>query len=169
MLPPNLLISPMARAGLLALGAVVVLGGAYLSGRGHGADACEQEHQAALVEALQRQQVVVIAAQARGDELSARLATTQRKLQATEKEYLTYANAITGHCPAALGVLVNAASHGDDLPQATVPPAATPPADETPDVAAQIIGANVATNYQRFQACLAQLNALIDWHQADLK
>lgn len=54
MLPLNLLASPLARYGVLAIGAIACVGGAYIAGRGHGAVACEQKHKAALAESLQR-------------------------------------------------------------------------------------------------------------------
>jgi len=159
-----LLASPLARYGFLALGAAVAAGSAYLWAYGRGQDACEAEHLAIMAETLQRQQAIASAAQARGDKLSADLAATQRKLQATEKEYLTYANAITGNCPADLGVLIGAASRGDSLPEATGAPASkAPPIDAAP------LAANIAINYPRCFACYAQLNALIDWHTADEK
>lgn len=54
MLPINLLASPLARYGLLALGALAAVGVAYSWAFGRGRDACETDHQAALAESLQR-------------------------------------------------------------------------------------------------------------------
>lgn len=54
MLPVGLPASRLAPVGLVLLGAVFIAGGTYLLGRGHGADACEQRHKAALAESLQR-------------------------------------------------------------------------------------------------------------------
>lgn len=161
---PTLLTSPLARYGLLVAGAVVAVGVGYMWAHGRGRDACEMEHQAAVAGVLQRQAALVEAARARGDVIAADLAKTQQALATTKTEYLTYAHAITGHCPGDLGVLVGAASGGG----AVLPPAPGKPADQTPTIEAAAVAANVAENYGRFAACYAQLNALIDWHQKDL-
>lgn len=164
MLPINLLASPLARYGLLALGALAAVGVAYGWAYGRGENACKQEYQAALAETLARQQVIVDAQRERGDAIAARLAATERELSSTKQEYLTYANAITGHCPGTLGVLVGAASGANALPSAT-----GKPADAPSPVAAALVAGNVAENYARFGSCYAQLNALIDWHEGTAK
>ena len=161
----QLLASPLARYGLLALGAAIAVGAAYSWAYGRGSQACKEEHRAALAETLQRQQIMIDAERKRGDAIAAKLADTERKLNATKTEYLTYANAITGNCPGTLGVLVASASGGNSLPATT-----GKPADASPPVEASLVAANVAENYARFVSCYAQLNALIDWHaQKDLK
>lgn len=164
MLQIKRLSSPLARYGLLVLGAVVAVGVAYLWAYGRGKDACETDYQAALAETLARQQAIVDAQRERGDAIAARLAAKERELSSTKQEYLTYANAITGHCPGTLGVLVGAASGANALP-----PAASEPADAPPPVAAALVAANVSENYARFGSCYAQLNALIDWHEGTAK
>lgn len=163
---PALILSPLARNALLGFAAAVAAGAAYMWAHGRGYDSCTLERQAALADQLQRQQAIIAAKQAHGDKLAAQLAQTQQALAATKTEYLTYAHAITGNCPADLGVLVGAASSGKPLPAAPGEPAGPPPAAQA---SAAAIGANVAENYTRFAACYSQLNALIDWHsQKDL-
>ena len=98
-------------------------------------------------------------ARLRGEALSKGLAEKERELNTLNREYLTYANSIVGHCPDTLGVLTAAAAAGQTLP-ATPGPSPDPAAT----VGAASIAANIATNYPRCWECIARLNALVDWH-----
>lgn len=161
---PALLMSPLARSVGAVVAVTLITSGVWLHGRHSGYNASELEHQAALADALQRQQSLIDAANERGNELAADLAKTQQQLQQVSKEYLTYANAITGNCPRDLGVLVHAASSGKPVPTTPSKPAGPPASAEADGIAAQLVAANVAENYTRFAACYQQLNALIDWN-----
>ena len=95
-----------------------------------GANACEQKH--LLLDAAQAEEShqLYLASIEEGNRLSAKLAETQRRLDDTKREYMAYANGISGNCPASVGVLSNAAAAGLPLPAPTGKPAqpATSPA-----------------------------------------
>jgi hypothetical protein len=147
------------RAIAFGAGVFAIVGvGLYIRHTGYAA--CEEANRAEVAQVIARQATITAAANAKGQALSERLLDTERKLRDTEKEYLTYANAITGHCPASLGVLTSAASSGQPLP-----PAAGPSAPTAAPIGAAPIAANIAENYTRAWACIAQLNALVDWHE----
>jgi hypothetical protein len=155
---------PYLAAAALALGAVwsVV---SWLDGRGY--ERCQVEHEAATAEAERQAHEHYLGALAWGNQVSADLAKKQRELDTLKGEYLTYANAIVGNCPADLGLFVASVAAGDPVPSTP----RTPP-DPSAAIAASAIAANVATNYGIARNCEAQLNALIDWHtrpQKDVK
>jgi len=145
--------------GLVVAGLCV---GGYLAVFNRGMAACEGRHQLAAAEAAAAAHQRYLSEVARGDAISAELIKTQRRLNDVKTEYLAYANGITGNCPADLGVLVNAAVSGAGMPQA-----ASRPVDPSATIAAALVAANVAENYGRANACIAQFNALIDWHQPE--
>ena len=122
---------------------------------------CRAEWTQAVGEAKEKRDAELFVARLRGDALSAELAKKERQLSDLKWEYMTYANAITGNCPASLGVLVQSASAA-----AGVPAPSSPSPDPAATIAAAAIGANIATNYPLCHAAIAQLNALIDWHAA---
>lgn len=125
----------------------------------NGYASCQAEWNQATAEAMIARDAELDVARLRGEALSKGLAEKERELSALNREYLTYASAITGHCPASLGVLVGTAAAGQTLPGTPGPspdPAAT--------VGAASIAANIATNYPRCWECIARLNALLDWH-----
>ena len=166
----TLLRSPVAlRIGLgiaLAVGAwsayLAVDHSAYSRGVRDAEDAAQLVAYAAAEEAHQ----FTLAEIERGDALSKELLETQRRLDATKTEYITYANSIVGHCPDDLRVLAHYAARGEPMP---VPEAARPPVDAAPPVSAAAIGANLAENYARCFANAAQLRALIQWHEGAVK
>jgi hypothetical protein len=131
---------------------------------------CEDRHRllaAAQAEEAHQQYLAGVEA---GNRLSAKLAETQRRLDETRSEYLKYANAITGVCDPSVRVLVEYAS-GAKTGLPTTPDPSTPatPAESAADLAYQAevtraIGVNVAENYSRLDKCLAEFNAVIDWH-----
>lgn len=124
-----------------------------------GYDSCKAEWNQATAEAMISRDAELDVARLRGEALSKGLAEKERELSALNREYLTYANAITGNCPASLGVLVGTAASGQALPAT---PGASP--DPAAAVGAAAIAANIATNYHRCWECIARLNALLDWH-----
>ena len=134
--------------------------GGYFWAESRGYERCREEVLIANARAEKEMGEALQAEWARGQKLSAELALKERQIHALKTEYLTYAHAITGHCPADLGVLTAAASAGDKAP---VPSAPGPSADPASTVAASAIASNIATNYPRCHACIAQLNALLDW------
>jgi hypothetical protein len=140
---------------------ILALTGGYFWAESRGYERCREEVLIANARAEKELGEALQAEWARGQKLSAELALKERQMNNLRAEYMTYANAITGHCPADLGVLTAAASAGDKAP---VPTAPGPSADPASTVAASAIAANLATNFPRCHACLAQLNALIDWH-----
>ena len=147
---------PHALAVLAALGAAAwVYSGIW--DRGH--DSCKAKWDKATAEAMLARDAELDVARLKGEALSAGLAAKERELSALNREYLTYANAITGNCPASLGVLVGTAASGQALPAT---PGASP--DPAAAVGAAAIAANIATNYPRCWECVARLNALLDWH-----
>ena len=101
---------------------------------------------------------------ARGDALSAELSKTQRRLHETKTEYLAYANAITGHCPADLGVFMSRPSNSSSQGTGKNPAPSAPP-DPSATVAASAIATNIAENRFRFEANFAQCSALLRWHE----
>ena len=127
-----------------------------------GVATCEARHIEADAAAEASAHKEYLAAVARGDKLAEELAATQRRLNDTTTEYLAYANGISGNCPAAVGVLSNAAATGAKLPKAPSKPA--DPAATSGTIPASDIAANIAENYGRANACIAQLNLLSDWH-----
>jgi hypothetical protein len=156
----TLLGSPIAlRLGLAGLVALA-LGGAYLAVDSRGFDRCTAERDLADLHAAEEAHQYLLAETARGDAISAELSKTQRRLANVEREYLAYAHAIAGNCPADLGLLVSAAASGDPLPGA-----ASAPIDPAATIAAAAIAENIATNYPRCHAAIEQLNALIFWHK----
>jgi len=146
------------------LGAVIVVSvlawSGYFAIFSRGMVACETEHELADLHAAEEAHQTYLAEVARGDVLSAELIKTQRRLDETKTEYLAYANGITGNCPADLGLLVQSASTDSSLPKTS-----GTPTDASASIAAALIAANIGTNYPRCHACIAQLNALIDWHE----
>lgn len=124
-----------------------------------GYDRCHAEWDEAVRVAKEKRDAELTVARLRGDALSAELGKKERQLSDLKGEYLTYANAITGNCPASLGVLIASAATSAGLPTPS-----SPSVDPSATVAASLVAANVATNYTRAWACIAQLNALIDWH-----
>lgn len=147
---------PHALAVLAALGATAWV---YSGIWDRGYDSCKAKWDKANAEAMIARDAELDVARLRGEALSAGLAQKERELSTLNREYLTYASAITGHCPDSLGVLVGAAAAGQTLP-------ATPGPSPHPSAAAgaAAIAANIATNYPRCWECIARLNALVDWH-----
>jgi len=107
---------------------------------------------------------------ARGERISAELAKTQRRLDATKTEYLTYAHAITGVCDPSFRVLVEYASGATSVPDTPGTPADGPVAEDAlerayQEAVARIVGANIADNYSRLDFCVAEKRALNAWHK----
>ena len=156
-LPPIVLrFLPHALAVLAALG---VAAWVYSNIWDRGYDSCKEKWNQATAEAMIARDAELDVARLRGEALSAGLAQKERELSTLNREYLTYASAITGHCPDSLGVLVGAAAAGQALPAAPGAPA-HPPAT----VDAAPIAANIAENYTRAWDCIARYNAILDWH-----
>lgn len=143
--------------GSLALAAVAAWAAHAL--RAEGVEQCEQSHLAAAARDQQDAAAHLAVVQARADALSTALAERERQYSNLRAEYLTYANAIVGNCPAALGVLIQSAAAAQPLPAS---PGA--PADPAAAAGAARIAANVAENYTRAWDCIARYNALLDWH-----
>lgn len=157
MIPPIVLrFLPHAMAVLATLGAIWWMHSTIWD---QGYDSCKAEWNQAAAEAMIARDAELDVARLRGEALSAGLAEKERELSSLNREYLTYANAITGNCPAALGVLVGTAAAGQALPAAP-----GPSTDPTAAVGAAAIATNIATNYPRCWECVARLNALLDWH-----
>lgn len=149
--------------GLLASVLVAALGwAAYDHIFDAGFAECQRIHEKSAAQAAdvaRRQMMVEIAW---GEQLSKELTIKERQLNETKREYLLYANSILGHCPAAVGVLSNAA--------ASQSPAPTGKPDETgPPISAAALAGNIAENYARAHANAAQLNALIRWVEEVVK
>lgn len=124
-----------------------------------GNDACQAEWDAASAKIIEQRDAELEVARIKGDALSRELGVKERQYGQLKAEYLAYANAITGVCDPALGVLVSAASAGKPLPPAARAPAHPPAAVDTAPIAA-----NIAENYARAWDCFARYNALLDWH-----
>lgn len=163
--------SPIFRGVVLAFAVAAIIGWAYMAVYGRGVAACERDHFAANAAAAEEQHQQYLAEVARGEELSAKLAKTQRRLDAKQTEYLTYAGAITGVCDPSLRMFVEYASGAKaGVPESSITPATTTAAESAADLAYQAevtraIGINVATNYARLDKCVAEFNAIIDWHR----
>lgn len=147
---------PHAMAVLAALGAAAWV---YSGIWDRGYDSCKAKWDKATAEAMIARDAELDVARLRGEALSAGLAAKERELSNLSREYLTYANAITGNCPDSLGVLTAAAAAGQALPAAPGP-SPNPPAT----VGAAAIASNIAENYTRAWDCIARYNAILDWH-----
>lgn len=161
-----ILTSPAAKyaLGAAALAASLYTGYSFIYNKGY--EAARTEALAASSRAQTRADLLVSAARKQGDKLAADLANTQRKLNDKQVELLAYANGISGNCPASLGVLVASASSGSShLPDSASNATNSAAIDSSTGIAANLIAANVATNYSRHAECIASFNALIDWHE----
>jgi hypothetical protein len=158
--------SPLAKYVGLFIGISLALGGLYMAVDHRGYSRCEGDVQLANLHAQEEAHQTYLAAVEKGEELAAELAVTQRKLDNVKREYLAYANGISGNCPADLGVLINSAASNTEVPKPT-----SKPADPSATIGASLVAANIAENYSRANSCIAQLNALIDCHtsQKDLE
>ena len=145
--------------GALAVCAVACCAWAVMAIRDGGFDDCEREHQLSDAAAAEAAHQEYLAAVSHGEELSAELLKTQRRLDATKAEYLIYANSILGNCPAIVGVLSNAAATGTSLP----PPTGSSDA-ATATISAADLAENIAENYTRCRLNAEQLAALIAWY-----
>jgi hypothetical protein len=156
-----ILTSPAAKyaLGAAALAASLYAGYSFIYNKGY--EAARTEALAASSRAQTQADLLVSAARKQGDKLAASLASTQRKLNETQTEYLAYANGISGNCPASLGVLIAAASSSSG----NLPNPASNATNSPATLEAALIAANVATNYSRHAECIAGFNALIDWHE----
>ena len=152
-----------------ALAVAAALAGGYWAIRDSGVRSCERDVAAATSLAQEEAHQYLLAEVARGEDLSKKLAQTQRKLNDKQAELLAYANGITGNCSGDFGVFVASASGAGDVPKTASPPATAPAAKAPSDIAANIIAFNIATNYTRLDQCVASLNALLDWHEGNLK
>jgi hypothetical protein len=100
----------------------------------------------------------------RGEEISKKLATTQRKLDETKTEYLTFANGIVGNCPADLGrVLMSWPQNSGSEGAGKASPSGTP-AHSSETVDAAPIAANIALNRANCERNFAEHSALLEWH-----
>jgi hypothetical protein len=146
--------------GLGAAGAVACCAWAVLAIRSDAVDECNIEHR--LVAAAQAEEAhqQYLAGVESGERISKELLETERKYADLKREYLIYANAITGNCPASVGVLSNAAIAGTQVPTPSGKPDATPA-----PISAAALGANIAENYARCHLNAEQLAGLIRWHQ----
>lgn len=174
---------PMPIHGILAffgspvakwLGAVVavaaLLGGAYLAIDSRAVARCEREHGMAAIHAQEEAHQFYLTEVERGNDLSATLVQTQRRLDATKSEYHAYANAITGNCDPSFRVFVEYASGAKtDMPEAPGAPVDGPFAEDAlerayQEAVARRIGRNVAENFSRLDFCVAEKRAINAWH-----
>lgn len=162
----TILRSPLARYLGVAIALSFAIWGLYLAIDSRGYSRCEGDVQLAHLHAQEEAHQAYLAAVEKGEELAAELAVTQRKLNDVKREYLAYANGISGNCPADLGVLINSAASNTEVPK---PP--SKPVDPSATISASIVATNIAENYSRANSCITQLNALIGWHtsQKDLE
>jgi hypothetical protein len=147
-------------------GAIAVAGIAWavLAIRNDAVNECNIEHQlvaAAQAEEAHQQYLAGIEA---GERISKELLDTERKYADLKREYLTYANAITGNCSRAIGVLSNAAIAGTQVPAPT-----GKPDDATAPISAADLAGNIAQNYAIANSNAAQLNGLQRWIEEVLK
>lgn len=149
---------PHILGSLAALGIAVWVYGTIWD---KGYTSCKGEWNRAQAAAVLKRDAELEVARLRGDALSAGLAEKEREYGNLRSEYLAYAHAIPGVCDPALGVLVAAASTASSVPQTS-----SAPPSPSPAVGSAAVAANVAENYTRAWVCIAQLNALIDWHAA---
>ena len=130
---------------------------------------CQGEYQVAAAKAAADAHTEYLAAVSWGNQISEKLAETQRKLDDNKSEYITYANSITGVCDPSVRMLVQYAS-GAKLPATAGAPAPTASPESTADLAyeaavTKAIGLNIAENYARLDQCVAGFSALIEWHK----
>ena len=143
-----------------------------------GYNRCRAEWAQSVADAKGKRDAQLVVAQLKADAITKALMDSDRKIAKLGTEYISYANAITGVCDPALGVLVAAASSSASpgVPEAARPPTGTTQPDGTDGatskadeeeygrlVAAAVAG-NVAVNYPLLTKCLSGFNAVLDWH-----
>lgn len=148
-----------------ALGTIAVLGAIWWvhdSVWDAGYARCESEHITQAAEAAAAAREDYLDAVARGDEISAKLATAQAENRRLRNHHANIARSIPGLCPDSLRAVHDAAAAGAEMP-------ATPgtSVDETGTVAASAVATAIADNYHACREYAAQLNALIDWHKKE--
>jgi hypothetical protein len=145
-----------------ALGTVAVLGAIWWvhdSIWDKGYDRCHEEYASAHAVEAAAAQSDYLAAVARGDEISAKLATAQAENRRLRNHHADTARSILGVCPDGLRAYHDAAATGSELP-----PASGASIGQTGLVAASAIAVAIGENYSTCRECESQLNALIDWH-----
>lgn len=147
---------PHALATLAALGA---LWWAHDSVWDKGYARCENKHVAQAAEAAAAARKDYLDAIARGDEISAKLATAQAENRRLRNDLANDVDRLRGLCPAGLRILHDAAAAGHALPEA-----ARASLDSPATVDARAVAQAIAGNYADCRGYIDQLNALIDWH-----
>lgn len=147
---------PHALAALAVVG-VVWWGYSTIWDRGYAR--CEAEHSEVLAQATAQAHQDYLDAVARGDALSARLATAQSENRRLKDELSSDIDRLRGLCPAGLRLIHDAAAAGRSLPDA-----ARASLDSPATVDARAVAHAVADNYAACRGYIDQLNALIDWH-----
>jgi hypothetical protein len=150
--------------GLGAAGAVACCAWVVLAIRSDAVDECNIEHQLVAAAQAEESHQFYLASVAEGERISKELLDTERKYADLKREYLTYANAITGNCSGAIGVLSNAAVAGAPVPAPT-----GKPDDATAPISAADLAENIVTNYAIANSNAAQLNGLQRWIEEVLK
>ena len=132
---------------------------------------CDGEYQSAAAKAASDAHTEYLAAISWGNQISAKLAETQRRLDAEKSEYLTYANSITGVCDPSFSLFVEHASGAKTgVPAATGSAADGPSSEKAIELAyqaamARLVAVNIAENYARLDQCVTGFSALIEWHK----
>lgn len=155
------------RLVLGAIGTVAVMGApwwGYSTIWDRGYETCQTEHIAKAAEAAAEARQDYLDAVARGDEISTKLAAAQAENRRLRNDLANDVDRLRGLCPAGLRLIHDAAATGTTLSEA-----ARTSLDTPATVDARPIAQAIAGNYAECRGCIAQLNALIDWHESPTK
>jgi 7-keto-8-aminopelargonate synthetase-like enzyme len=134
---------------------------------------CENANLFAISQAVEEQRQYLLAEQDRSNQISAKLLETQRKLNETEKQYITYASAITGNCNGddfRMFIQQVSGTSPSQLSSTPSTPTDRSTANDPSDLAyeeavARILAANIAQNYSRLNLCVTEKRAINEFHR----
>lgn len=150
-----------------ALAALAVAGAAwwaYSTVWERGYARCESANATVIAQATAQAHQDYLDAVARGDQISARLATAQTENRRLRNELANDIERLRGLCPAGLRIIHDAAATGRDVSDAARASLGAPAT-----VDARAVAQAVASNYADCRGYIDQLNALIDWHEGTAK
>lgn len=145
-----------------ALGTLAVLGAiwwGYSTIWDKGYARCEQDYLAKSAAAAAAARTDYLDAVARGDEISAKLATAQAENRRLRNDLANDIDHLHGLCPVGLRIAHDAAAAGKPMSEAASASLGSPATVDARPIAKAIVG-----NYAACHDYIAQLNALIDWH-----
>ena len=156
---------------LIALGFAALSWWAYSAAFDRGVQHERDARALADKKAVEQDHKDYIAAIEWGSQVSQKLAETQRNLNETKTEYLAYANGIVGVCdPSFIVFLERVSGAKNGTAGAASPPDDGPFAEAAlertyQEAVARIAGQNIAENFSRLDLCVAEKQAINQWHR----